>query len=462
MTELNLNCSIYIKKNDFGFYNLNLNKLDNDDNDLIININSQLQLYNTVLNDLFIKTKCHNDSEYSILINQLKIDYNDRYNQSIEQIKLNYESQINIFETDILNKDLEIDALNKSYKSCYDNIKQNLEQNIIKQFEYKEQILNQKIINEQDKYVELNTKLNELISIKSNAIKNDYDILINNLKNDINILQSKNKELVNNSNVANKLDNKLFNLENLMCSNFSNINKYFNNNDSSQSGELGESFIYDFLANFLQLNKGSIQRVNGKNNAGDLFLSYNNLKCCIESKNHASSIRQEHINRFINTDILHPEYNSGIFISFKSDFVNSSSIKHFDIQIVHDKPIIFISNLIKKPHEIILAIKIIDFILHQKTFDNSNIQSYISFLNSHINILNQLLSINNSLNKNINDSNIKIKSAILEIEQILNINPKKYKYNCELCLLNFDKKINFNKHIKICKDFEQKGGHRDK
>lgn len=450
MTELVLNCYIIIKKNEHNFYNIILNNLSNDDKKLVDDINNQLQLYNSILNDCFIKTKCFNDSEYEVIINNLNSDLNSKFNLSFDSLKLDYESKINSYKNEILNKDLQINTLKKSYESCYNDIKQNIEYQLAEQFKYKENLFQQQIINEQNKYSELNDKLDSLINIKADSIKNNYDIIVNNLKNDIDQLQSKYSDLINSSNFSNTIDNKLFDLHNLMSSNFSNINKYFHNKDSTQSGELGETFIYDFLSDFLQLNSGSIQRVNGKNNAGDLFLIYNNLKCCIESKNHSSSIRQDQINRFLNIDILHPDYNSGIFISFKSDFVLSSSIKHFDIKIIHNKPVIFISNLIKKPHEIILAIKIIDFILYQQSFDNSNIQSYISFLNSHINILNQLLSINNSLSKNILDSNIKIKFSISEIEQLLNINSSKSKYVCDFCCLGFDKKNIFNKHLKVC------------
>jgi hypothetical protein len=432
-----------ITKNESNFYKIILINLSNNDNQLINEINNQLELYNNIINDCFIKTKCYNDSEYELLINNLKIELNNKFNTSIDSLKSEYNN-------DIINKDLQICSLKQAYNSCYADIKQNIECQLMEQFKYKEQLFKQQIIDEQNKYYELNNKLDLLVNIKADSIKNDYDIKINNLHNTIDQLKSKISDFNVNLNLVDKLDNKMFNLQNLITSNFSNINKYFHNNDSSHSGELGESFIYDFLSDFLQLNNGSIQKVNGKSNAGDLFLNYNHLKCCIESKNHSSSIRQDQINRFINSDVLHPDYNSGIFISFKSDFVLSSSIKHFDIKIIHNKPIIFISNLIKKPHEIILAIKVIDFILYQQTFDNSNIQAYISFLNSHINILNQLLSINNILNKNILDSNNKIISSISEIEILLNINSKKFKYFCQFCKLGFDKKNIFNKHLKLC------------
>ena len=440
MTELILNCSIFVKKNEFNIYDIILNNLSNGDKLLIDEINHQLQLSTNILNDCYIKTKCFNDIEYNNTITHLKDELNSKNNISIEQLKLNYDRQLNSCKEDLLNNEMKFNSLKQSYDSLYDEIKQNLEFNLLEQFKYKENLLQQKIIDEQNKYLELNNKLDQLIDIKSNSIKNDYQIIVNNLQNDINLLKSKNDELICQSTLISSIDTKL-----------SVINKHFNNTDSSQSGELGELFIYNYLSNSLKLNNGSIQRVNGKSHAADLLLIYNNLKCCIESKNHSTPIRLEHINRFLNIDILNSEYNSGIFISLKSDFVFSCFIKHFDIQIIHNKPVIFLANFFSKPNDIILAIKILDFILYQQTFDNSNIQSYISFLNSHINILNQLLSINNSLSNHLADSNNKIKVAVADIEQLLNIKSSPSKYICDICNTGFDTKIPFNKHLKSCK-----------
>jgi len=451
MDDLILNCSISVKKSNFNFYNLKLiNTFNKNDNDILEIINSQLELYNNILNDCLIKTKCHNDSNYESLVNDLKTNLENEYINNIKSINSDFVNKIKKYETELLNKDLEIETLKKSYNSCYNNIKESIENQLNENYKNKDYIYEQRIISENIKFDELNKQIDNIVDIKSKSIKNEYDIILNNLKNEISSLRLKNLELENISSSACKIDKKFFDLENLVNSKFSNINKFFNNNDAIQSGELGETFIYDFLSNFLLLNTGSIQKVNGKSNAGDLLLDYNNLKCCIESKNHIASIRQENINRFINIDIKNPAYNSGIFVSFKSDYVNSSSIKNFDIKIVDNKPIIFIANLVKKPHELILAIKVIDFILHQKSYDNTNIQQCISFLNSHINSLEHLISINNLITKNVNDSNKRIKYSINEIEDLLNVSSTKSKYKCEICNLGFDKKTCFTKHNNIC------------
>lgn len=463
---IKLKCDILIEKKDNYISNICINNLSNNDNELQNEINKHLNLFYNLFNDCIYKTQCFNDSKYKELIDNLEHNYNTKLNDINKQL---------------INKNEELNVFQKSYNNLYDNIKNNIELNIIKQYEIKENILqNQlnaekqklntindnfnlileqkinaikneydiKLNNEINNNFQLQEKFNSLIEIKTDAIKNDYDIIINNLKNDISILNTNNDNFNRFNNEIQKVDKQIYNLENIINNNFNSLSQYFNNNDN-KAGELGENFIYDFLSNYLLLNNGSLVKVNGKNNAGDLFLTYNNLKCCIESKNHSINIRQECINRFINIDMLNPNYNSGIFISFKSDFVNSSNIKHFDIKIRNNKPMIFLSNFVSNTQHIILAIKVLDFILQQSTYDN-NIDNYISLLTSHLDLLNHLFSINNNIHKQVNDSNKKINNAISQFETILNISSKKYKYNCNLCDFHSNNKKDFNSHQKKC------------
>lgn len=444
---IELNCDIFIEKKDNYISNIFIKNLSNHDNHLQNEINNNFKLFYHLFNDCINKTQCFNNSKYKQLINK--------------------------------NEELEI--FQKSYNNLYDNIKNNIESNIIKQYNIKESILqNQlecekqklntisdnfdlildqkinaikneyeiKLNNEINNNFQLQENLNSIVEIKTNAIKNDYEIIINNLKNDISILNANNNSINLFNFEIQKVDKQINNLENMINYNFSNLSKYFNNNDN-KAGELGENFIYDFLSNFLILNNGNLVKVNGKNNAGDLFLTYNNLKCCIESKNHSINIRQENINRFINVDMLNPNYNSGIFISFKSDFVNSSNIKHFDIKIMNNKPMIFLSNFVSNTHHIILAIKVLDFILHQSTYDN-NIECYISLLTSHLDLLNELFSTNNNINKQILDSNKKINDAIFKFNTILNMPSNKFKYKCTLCNFGTNNKKDLALHQKTC------------
>lgn len=463
-----LNCTIFIEKNDFNFIKLKINNLSNNDSILENEINAYLELFNLMLTECFTKTKCFQDIQYQNTINNIKSEFNDK---------------LNILNQKLLLKDKELNTINHSFNSLYENIKSNIESNIYKQFEIKEQILNDEInaykikldrlnsdidnliqskvnniINEyqskiniqNNQFKQLDSNFNSLIELNSNTIKNEYNIIINNLQNDIKLLQSNLSNSSTQSNSLNSISQQINHLENIFTNNFNQVTKYFYNTDSTQSGELGENFIYDYISEFIQLNNGSVTKVNGKNNAGDIYLQYNNLKCCIESKNHASSIRQDQIKRFIDVDIKHPDYNSGIFISFKTDFVYSSNIKHFDLQFAYNKPIIFISNIVKHKNHLILAIKTLDFILYHQQLHSSISFDYISILTSHINTLNDLFSINNSIIKQINTSNKTLQSSIQTFESVLNVKSKHFKYSCDNCHFQTNNKTELNKHLKKC------------
>ncbi len=461
-----LKCDIFIEKKETFISNIFIRNLSNNNNDLENEINKHLNLFSNLFNDCINKTQYFNDIKYKDLIDNLELEYDNKLNNLNKQL---------------INKNEELNAFQKSYNNLYDNIKNNIELSIIKEYEIKENILyNQlnaekqklntinenfnllleqkinaikneyeiKLTNEINNNQQLNDNFNSLIQIKTDGIKNEYDIIINNLKNDIALLNNTNTNYNKFNFEVQRVDNQIANIKNIITSNFNHLSQYFNNNDN-KAGELGENFIYDFLSQFLLLNNGTLVKVNGKNNAGDLFLTYNNLKCCIESKNHSINIRQENINRFINVDMHNPNYNSGIFISFKSDFVNSSNIKHFDIICRNNKPMIFLSNFVSNTQHIILAIKVLDFILQQSTYDN-NIDNYISLLTSHLDLLNHLFSINNNIHKQVNDSNKKINDAISKFECILNIQSKKLKYNCHSCDFKSNNKKDFDKHLTNC------------
>ena len=463
-----LKCNIFIEKNNLDLFKINISNLSNNDSKLENEINSYLNLFNLLLNECITKTKCFQDTQYKNVIDEIKSEYNKELNKVNQEL---------IFKGD------EINVINKSFNSLYDNIKSNLEFNFCKQFEIKEKMLNDEIniyknkldrlnddmetiikskvdnvINEyqsklncqNDKLIQFNNNFNSLIDLNTNTIKNEYDIINNNLHNDIKLLQSKLSNSDFQSNSLSSISTQINKLELLFNNNFNQITKYFYNNDSSNSGELGEQFIYDYLSDFLQLNNGSVSKVNGKNNAGDIFLLYDNLKCCIESKNHSTNIRQEHIKRFTDVDMLHPDYNSGIFISFKTDFVHTSHIKHFDLQIIHNKPIIFISNIVKNKQHLLLAIKVLNFILYHQRLHSSNSTDYISLLTSHLNILNELFSINNSIIKQVNSSNKHLSSAISQFESILNIKSTKLKHFCTSCDFQTNNKTLLLKHQKNC------------
>lgn len=365
-------------------------------------------------------------------------EINEQIRISTELYKL-YKKSINEFEYNELVIDSKyLDIKNQLNKEKEEEIKEMTNQ------------LNNQLLIEQSKRICLENNLKEKICIESDRIKNDSQIEINNLKNEIELYRMKLSEEKKHTE-ENKL--KMVELYDSMINKIDNIDKYFNKNTpSSVSGEIGETFIFDYISSNLELTNGIIKRVNGKSNACDMYLQYNYLNCCIESKNHAAPISQAQIKRFITTDLKNPSYNSGIFISIKSDYAEINNIKHFDIRMEDNKPCIFLSNFIMRPNDVILAIKILDYIIYNNKCNTSDINTFISMLNSNLDMMNTLIDINLDNIKNLNKSNQLIKNKQNEIEDLLDI-PKKniIEYKCEKCDKIYKSQTNLNKHILNCK-----------
>ena len=420
---------------------------------ILVHINYEKDINGIYNLEIINQNKNHHNSEQtseqnnniiSDLNKQLQLSY-ELYNICIDKIDYtNDDKYKNIVDKMNKNKSDEIESLTRIHN---ENIKLNneklLQQNII-DIEYITNTLNNTISIEQTKRICLENNLNEKLSIESDKIKNEHQIEINNLKNQIETY-----EKLLNEEKENK--NKLFDFYNLMSNKIDNIDKYFNKNTpASISGDIGEAFIFDYLSSSLELSNAILKKVNGKSNACDILLQYNNLNCCIESKNHATPITQAQIKRFLTTDLNNPNYNSGIFISIKTEFADISNIKHFDIRFENNKPSIFLSKFIVRPSDIILAIKILDFIIYNKNFNSSDINKYISMLTNNIDMLNSIIEINSDNIKNLNKSNLLIKTKQAEIEELLNI-PKISEYICEKCNKIFKKKSTLEKHIINCK-----------
>jgi hypothetical protein len=420
MVKSTISVNINYEKNINGIYDLEIinNQMNNEvniQNDIISDLNKQLQLSYELYNICIDKIDYTNDEKYKNIVDKL-----------------------NKIKTD------EIETLTRLHN---ENIKLNTEkltQQSIIDIEYVTTNLNNTISIEQTKRACLENNLNEKILIESDKIKNEYQIEINNLKHQ---LETYEKQL----NEEKESKNKMFEFYNSITHKIDNIDKYFNKNTpASISGEIGETFIFDYLSSSLELTNATLKKVSGKSNACDILLQYNNINCCIESKNHAAPIQQAQIKRFLNTDLNNPNYNCGIFISIKTEFADISNIKHFDIKYENNKPSIFLSKFILRPSDIILAIKILDFIIYNKNFNSSDINKYISMLTNNIDMLNSIIEINSDNIKNLNKSNLLIKNKQAEIEELLNI-PKINEFICEKCNKIFKKQTTLAKHIINCK-----------
>jgi hypothetical protein len=404
-----LNVDIIVEQSENQIYKLEL--INKDKNEIIDNINKQLLLSNEL---------------YNLCSNKLKYEDDDiKYKQLMDEFNKNKNKEFDILKTQFELKEYE--TLEK-HKINLENV----------------------IYAEQRKFNNLQEEIDYKISLETKRINNDYQIQIHNLNYELNFLKTRLTEEQNKS-----IDND--NLSNLISTKFDLIDKHLtlkDNNSTVSIGDIGEQFIFDYLKTSLELSEASLEVVKGKSNAGDLFLKYNNCKICIESKNHTAPITQTNINRFLLTDLNNPNYNSGIFISLKSEFVNSSGIRHFDIKLENNKPAVFLSQFFNRPHDIILAIKILDFIIYHQSFNSSNVNDYITLLMHNLDLFNSIIDINSDNIKNLNKSNLLIKAKKNEIESFLKINKsikqEIIKYTCEICNTGFSKKIDFTKHSKEC------------
>ena len=416
MVKSTILVNINYEQNLNGIYNLEIiNSENNTSNDVISNLNKQLQLSYELYNVCIDKIDYTNDEKYKHIVDKMNKIKND-----------------------------EIESLNRLHNEDKKLNNEKLTQQNIIDIEYITTDLNNVLSIEQTKRTCLENNLNEKILIESEKIKNTYQIEINNLKH-----QLETYEKLLNEEKENK--NKMYEFYNSMSNKIDNIDKYFNKNTpASISGEIGETFIFDYLESSLELTNATVKKVNGKSNACDMVLQYNNLNCCIEVKNHASPITQAQIKRFLNTDLNNPNYNAGIFISIKTEFADINNIKHFDIKYENNKPAIFLSKFIVRPSDIILAIKILDFIIYNQNFNSSDINKYISMLTNNIDMLNSIVEINSDNIKNLNKSNLLIKNKQAEIEELLNI-PKINEFICEKCNKIFKKQTTLTKHLINCK-----------
>lgn len=200
-----------------------------------------------------------------------------------------------------------------------------------------------------------------------------------------------------------------------------NINKFFKG-DNKTLGNTGEDYVYNYINKYFMMTEACIERVNGLSNACDIFLKYKSLKCGIEVKNHSSTIKNDVIKRFTEVDIKNDNYNCGIFISLKTAYANVSDIKHFDIKFYNNKPVIFLSETINNLEHIIIAVKLLDFIISNNSEKGNEIESTIQTVKGYIQSLEKLQRNNNQIMKIVKESNKDIVDVIKSIHTLLESN----------------------------------------
>ena len=227
------------------------------------------------------------------------------------------------------------------------------------------------------------------------------------------------------------------------------IDKHFTHTQTNQEkGEIGELFIYDYLNKLFKMcNNFNLERVQGQTSAGDMFLQFDNIKCCVESKNHSGAIGSNELSRFLKTDVQNQNYNCGLFISYKSGFTTNSGISHFDIKIENDKPCIFLCNIKDNESDIDCAFHMLKYFINNDINSKDNIKLFEQIKKDRS--FYQTLEKQN--NKHINEltkSNISIIDKIRELNKLLNIEDTKF--ICEKCDKEYKTQKALTKHFNSC------------
>lgn len=328
-------------------------------------------------------------------------------NGKVKEIKLNPKSEIKeIIEN--YNKELEIyNKLREELEEKIKNIDNKEYQNIISKYEKEkleikennkiEQEKLKKIYENNTKYIEedIHNKYKNKIELLEDKLLNIKNQTEREYKIRLEYEEARNKELEESKIKLEKDKEQLLILT---------------NKKAQTKGAEGELEIYNYLKSKIELNNNSkIENVSkDKKESSDLYLEHNKLKCVIEIKNHNSTIQKNDIKKFEEVYINQEKYNSGIFISLASEFSNSSGKNDFDLIFINEKPIIYLSNVENNKDKIIIAIKMLNYMLENK--DEYNFDKILNLLKI------QLTNYSN-LTKKLIDVNQLVNNIILETKQ---------------------------------------------
>lgn len=319
---------------------------------------------------------------------------------------------------------------NESIRNNYEERIKNIQDKLEAQLESKEHTL-----------MQLKENINEKIHAVFGEKEKDYMISLEKKESEIKLLSYKLESTQAKLSESNNVNAEINEIK-------ESINKVFRNNNAVL-GASGENFIYSYIKDHMILNESQIENVSGCSNACDIYLQYKSIKCGIESKNHTYPVKSACINRFTETDIKNDNYNCGLFVSIKSEFVNVSNIKHFDVRFYHNKPVIFLSDIVRRPEHIIYAIKTLEFIVSNNSRTTNEINTIIQTVRTMVQTMDKLQRNNNSCIKSLKESNQSIEEIKNEIRKMLGEKPQA-KHNCEKCGEGFEKKVEFNRHVKQC------------
>jgi len=330
---------------------------DGMNNELILRYNKQLSIYselyetgleeiNNINNSLYERTK----NNYNYKLKKLKSELEYDNNQKVKRLILEHQNNIKYIETDNeLKYKNKIDILEDKLK----NLKETL------------------------------TEKHEIEIIKLNNVIENYD--------QVNKIKLKN-EIEKNI----KLENEVLELKQEKELLYS-LTKVKPNQTKGKEGELT---VYKYLYDKLNLdNENYIEDVSKDQRfSSDLYLKYKKLNCVIEVKNIETNIYDKDIKMFETKYICDERYNCGIFISLLSDYSLSTNRFDFNLLIIENKPVIYLSFVNNNLDKIIFALKILNYMLDNNNNDNDSIWQLLKLqVSNYANIKKDALNATKSL-----------------------------------------------------------------
>jgi hypothetical protein len=263
------------------------------------------------------------------------------YESQLQQLKLNYDKQI-----------LDVQ---KSYDKSKDFLV----------YETKDSM--EHLINEKDQYIAYFKDQIEILENKHeqniNEVKIFYDNLINNQKKRITDLELENIKAID---VSLKLDNLIGKKSSI---------------DNATKGDFGENVVYNQILQYFPYSV--IEDTSGETAKGDMLwkLNNNSFKALVEVKN-VQYVRINDVEKFerdIHLNISNGSCNSAIFISLKTDIIQSKGSFHFEF--FNECPVIYVSNVFQDANVLKLALNIL---YNLQTTIQSNSESLLSVDEKHI------------------------------------------------------------------------------
>ena len=403
--EINVNVLIKVQNGNYEFQVIN----DGKNNSVIKKINKEISIVKEIKNLYNIHALDKDNNNIKILIDKLSKKFNEEkindIKNKVDEVKYIYDIKLNEMDTLLIKEKDKTEILkNKLYTITDDNEKQ------LNEFKEKykkdmEELYEEKLKNKEELYEE---------KLKNNILFNNF---------------------------VDETNNNYITIAGLLTK--TNISK----------GKYGEDMVYNTLKNaFGRFTK--IDKVNGEKNCGDIYIEHDRVNAVIEVKNHDNTISSNVIEKFISKDIYNENYNSGIFISLKSNYNEKSNIKHFDIKYIDNKPIIFLCNVENQIEDINSAVIVLNNLLKlNDEYKISDIQSYITkFKRDYIDYTEFKKDINNMINilKNLYERFIKKQEEI----KLFNVIEEKERVKCPHtnCSKTYKSQNGtYYNHIKECK-----------